>query len=81
MARIWLAAVLGILLGVTLAYTTGASVASLADTAVPMVPFQAQLRTTQEARPVQSDSRLIFVSLLAGIVVAAPVFLVAKKRA
>ncbi len=81
MARIWLAAVLGILLGVTLAYTTGASVASPADMKLPMVPFQAQLRTTQAAGPVQLDSRLIFVSLLAGIVVATPVFLVAKKRA
>ncbi len=80
MARIWLAAILGILLGVTLAYTTGTSVASPAATTLPIVPFQAQLRTTQAAGPVQSDSRLIFVSLLAGVVVAAPVFLAAKKR-
>ncbi len=79
MARIWLAAILGILLGATLAYATGASVASPAGTTLPIVPFQAQLRTTTTARPVQSDSLLVFFSLLAGIMVAAPVFLVAKK--
>lgn len=80
MARVWLAAILGILLGATLAYATGTSVASPAGTTLPMVPFQAQPRTTATARPVQSDSMLIFVSLLAGIVMAAPVFVVAKKR-
>ncbi len=80
MARMWLAAILGILLGVTLAYTTGASVASSAGTTLPIVPFQAQLRTTETAAPVRSDSLLVLVSLLAGIVVAAPVFVVAKKR-
>ncbi len=80
MSRIWLAAVLGVLLGVGVAHTTGVPVASPVQMNLPVKQFEAQPRAGETARPFQSDSQLVLISLLAGILVAAPFFLVAKRH-
>ncbi len=80
MPRIWLAAILGVLLGGAVAYTTAMPISSQSNTKLPPTPFQAQLRATEPAGPVQSNSQLLLISLLAAFALAAPIFLVTKKR-
>jgi hypothetical protein len=80
MTRLWLAAILGVLLGVGIAYTTSIPVTSPPNTYLPKQSFEVQRQVGGTSRPVQSDSLLALISLLAGIVVAAPVFVVAKAR-
>jgi ribose/xylose/arabinose/galactoside ABC-type transport system permease subunit len=80
MGRVWLAAVLGVLLGVAIAYTNAVPVISPAGTNLTARPFEAQMRPGQTTKPPQPDLQLLLISLLIGITVAAPIFLVAKKR-
>jgi hypothetical protein len=79
--KTWLAGVLGVLLGVGIAYAPSFQVASSASTLnFPMQPIEVQRKIIQPVSPARSDSQLVLISLLAGLVVAAPIFLVAKKR-
>ncbi len=79
-AKTWLAAVLGVLLGVGIAYTAAIPNAT-SRTNPPLTALETQPTNAQPTRVVQANSQLILVSLLAGIVVAAPVFVLAKKHA
>jgi hypothetical protein len=78
--KLWLAAFLGVLLGAGIAYATSIPVASTANMNFPLQPIGVNRQTETMVRPVESSSQLAFVSLLVGIVIATPVFLVAKRR-
>lgn len=81
MTRLWLAAILGVLLGVGVAYAPSIQIASPASTLnFPMQPIEVQRKNVQPVNPARSDSQLAFISLLAGIIIAAPVFLITKRR-
>ena len=80
--RLWLAAFLGVLLGVGMAYATFAPlpVAPAANMKLPAQTFEVARQTGPTAQPVQSSSQLTLLSLIVGIIVATPVFLFAKRR-
>jgi len=77
--RIWLAVLLGIIIGVTLGYTPYVS-----PTAAPRTQFlmqQAGEPNIAQASPQhQSDTLSIFIALAAGLLIAIPAFVVAKRR-
>jgi len=84
MPKLWLAAVLGILLGLGMTYATSAPVAHVANMQLPTQAFEGTRENTttaivQPAQP-QSNPQLLLLSILAGIMVATPAFLIAKKR-
>lgn len=83
MRNLWLAAILGVALGIAL---TSASYSTTPSVATPFVAQQS-MRTTlipdqagETSRETQSSYLLPLISFLIGSVVALPVFLVAKKR-
>jgi hypothetical protein len=80
--RLWLAAFLGVLLGVGMAYANSTSlpVAPTANTKLPAQTFEVARQTVITAQPIQSNSQLTLLSLLVGIIVATPAFLIAKRR-
>ena len=81
MTRLWLAAILGVLLGVGIAYTSTIPVASPANTLdFPLQPIEVQRKLGETNRPVQQNSQLTLISLLTGILVAVPFFLLTKRR-
>lgn len=82
MKRFWLAAVLGILLGLGLAFAPATPVSPQPKTYLPIQPLQQQQQRTFEAtvRQVSLDFQFTVLALLVGIVVAAPFFLLAKRR-
>jgi len=79
--RLWLAAFLGVFLGVGMAYATSVPV-------VPVFNMNPTAQTFEVARPVgataqrvQVGPQLVLVSLLVGIIVATPAFLIVRRRA
>lgn len=78
--RLWLAAFLGVLLGVGMAYATSVPVAPAANMNLPAQTFEVTRQTGATAQPIQSSSQLALLSLIAGIIVATPAFLIAKRR-
>jgi len=83
MPRLWLAARLGVLLGVGMAYTAAVPVAPAANMKLPAQKFEVTRVTRQTgatAQPIQSSFQLALASLLVGIIVATPAFLIAKRR-
>ncbi len=80
MPRLWLAAFLGVLLGVGMAYTTSVPVAPAANMKLPAQTFEVTRQTGATAQRVQLGSQVALVSLLVGIIVATPAFLIAKRR-
>jgi len=79
MPKVWLAVVLGIILGVGIAYSTAAPVASPTSLQATAQPFENLRQTGQSTRLTEQDWQLALISLLAGIVVATPIFLIAKR--
>jgi hypothetical protein len=79
MPKVWLAVVLGIILGVGVAYSTASPVASPANMQATAQPFEGLRQTVQTTSPAQPNWQWALISLLAGIMVATPVFLVAKR--
>lgn len=78
MRRIWLAAVLGIIIGLGIAAFPG----SIGSQEKSMVPLTA-LNQPQRFEAVASSSQqlqFIFLGLIVGLVVAAPIFLLAKSK-
>jgi hypothetical protein len=78
--RLWLAAFLGVLLGVGMAYATSVPVAPASNMNLPAQTFQVARPSGATAQHVQMGSQLVLVSLLVGIIVATPAFLIAKTR-
>jgi hypothetical protein len=80
--KLWLAALFGILFGLGMTYATFVPVAPATVMQLPPETFEANRQTTSTsasaARP-HSDSALLPLSILAGIIVATPAFLLAKK--
>jgi len=80
MSKTWLAAVLGILLGLGIAYAPLASVNSSPKTYLPIQSFEQQRNIVQATPHPAMNLQLLILALLVGAVVAAPFFLVAKRR-
>lgn len=80
MRRLWLAAVLGVILGTGIAYTSVIPVASPSTNQPPTQAFLVQRNTEQTDNRVQSEPQLALISIVLGIVIAAPVFLITKRR-
>lgn len=79
--KVWLAAFLGVLLGLGMTYSTSVPVTPAANMKLPAQTFEVNRQTSSAAtQPAQSNSQLLLLSLLAGIIVATPAFLIAKKR-
>jgi hypothetical protein len=88
MRRIWLAAILGIFLGLGVTLTSnGGTIAAPQTKMKPLIAgtqettTQATLATSPNPNPTAPTFELTLLGLLAGILVAAPFFLVARKRA
>jgi formate/nitrite transporter FocA (FNT family) len=84
MRRIWLAAILGVVLGVGVAF-----IPSTGPSAAPQPMMRPLVTATEEnqagttlptSNPTAPTLELIFLGLLAGLLVATPLFLVARKR-
>jgi ABC-type antimicrobial peptide transport system permease subunit len=80
MNKTWLAAVLGILLGLGVAYAPFASVSSPPKTNLPIQAFEQQSNIVQATPHSLLNLQLLILALLVGVVVATPFFLVAKRR-
>ena len=79
--KLWLAVFLGLLLGVGMAYTTVLPVApTTANMNLAAHTFEVARQAGVAPQPIQSNSQLVLLSLIAGIIVATPAFLIAKKR-
>lgn len=83
--RIWLAAILGVVLGVGVAFipnagTTAATQAKMRPIVVGTEETQT-LTTLATLNPTAPTFDLVFLGLLAGLLVATPLFLVARRRA
>jgi len=84
MPKVWLAVVLGMILGVGIAYSTLSPLASPTNMQPAIHPFENLVMTGQSTRSAQPGAgqpnwQLALVSLLVGIIVATPVFLLAKR--
>lgn len=79
--KLWLAAFLGVLLGLGMTYATSAPVTPAANMKLPAQTFEVNRQNSSAtAQQAQSNSPLLLLSLLAGIIVATPAFLIAKKH-
>ena len=78
--KLWLAAFLGVLLGVGMAYATSVPAAPAANMRLTAQTFEVAPQTAATGRPIQSSSQLALLSLMAGLIVATPAFLIAKRR-
>ena len=77
--RIWLAALLGILIGVTLGYAP--HVSQIAAPRTELLMQQAGQPNVAQAIPQPtSDALSIVIALAAGLVIAVPAFAFAKRR-
>jgi formate/nitrite transporter FocA (FNT family) len=82
--RIWLAAILGVVLGVGVAFipNTGTSAAPQPLMGFRVTGTEKQNPTTlAPSNPTAPTIELVFLGLLAGLLVATPLFLVTRKRA
>lgn len=83
MSKLWLAAVLGILLGLGIVYVPFNPSNLGARSPEPNLvsqPLEAQHTMGNQVRPTQPSYQVILTSLLIGVVVALPFFLLARKR-
>ena len=86
MRRLWLAVVLGVILGVAVsAFPSQTVLQQQRPLNMPLVPITATGPTLQPPRfqtvqPPSSQLRTLLVGLVAGLVVALPAFLIAKRR-
>lgn len=78
--RLWLAAVLGIVLGVGLAFAPNPQVSSPAKMYLPIQPLGAERSFEATAHHGSSDFQFALLALLAGVIVASPFFVLAKRR-
>ena len=78
--RLWLAAFLGVILGVGMAYATSVPVAPAFNVNPPAQTFEVARPVSATVQRVQMDSQLLLVSLLVGIIVATPAFLIARRH-
>jgi hypothetical protein len=80
--KLWLAALLGLILGVGIAYSTEvpfASQASLPPTAQPFEVARQVGQTQARSHVSQPAGQLALISLIAGILIAAPILLVSRR--
>ncbi len=83
MTRLWLAAVLGVVLGLGVA---SASYSPTASTPNPNIGQQALKATLTQSKPTELPTEtqqaypLTLISLLIGIALATPIFLLARRR-
>jgi hypothetical protein len=82
MERIWLAAILGVVLGLGVAFTpsTGTAGVPKAGMVQPMMGTEGQRNPAASPNPSAASVELVLLGLFAGLLVAAPFFLVARKR-
>lgn len=81
MTKLWLAAVLGILLGLGIVYVPpNPGNAAAPQPNLVRQPLEAQHTMGNLVRPTQPSYQVILISLLIGVVVALPFFLLARKR-
>jgi len=86
MRRLWLAVVLGFILGVAVSsFPSQTALQQQQPLNMPLVPITATGPALQQPRSqtIQSPSsqlRTLLVGLVAGLVVALPAFLIAKRR-
>ena len=78
--KLWLAAFFGILLGVGIAYATSVPVTPAATMHLSAQTFEGTHQTAPIPQPIQSRPQLALVSLLVGLIVATPAFVIAKRR-
>lgn len=83
MSKLWLAAVLGVLLGLGVVYAPSSPANLGARSPEPNLvsqPLETQHTMTNLVRSTQPSYQVILMSLLIGVVVALPFFLLARKR-
>jgi len=86
MPKLWLGIVLGVILGVAVSSFPSQTVLQQQQRLnMPLVPITATGPTLQQPRfetvqPPSSQLRTLLVGLVAGLVVALPAFLIAKRR-
>jgi hypothetical protein len=79
--KLWLAAFLGVLFGLGMTYAALVQVAPVTMMQLPPQAFEASRQTTSAlAAQSHSNYALLLLSVFVGILVAMPVFLLAKKR-
>jgi hypothetical protein len=80
LTRLWLAAVLGLLLGLGIAYAPYPPAASQQPNSYILTqPFETQRLTGKLPQQAPQALQMVLVSLLIGVFVAAPFFLVARR--
>lgn len=79
MRRLWLAVALGAILGFGMSILPSPT-SSPDGLKMPLTPVVTQARFQAVYTPVPSQLQLLLLGLAAGIVVAVPVFLIAKRR-
>ena len=77
--RIWLAALLGILIGVALGYTPHVSPVASARTQL-LIQQTGQPNVAQASPQLTSGALTVLIALAAGLVIAIPAFAFAKRQ-
>ena len=80
MTRLWLAAVLGIIVGLGLALAPMAPSTSVMKGALPDTLREEQTQLAATTAPSPPAIQFVVLALLIGVIVAAPFFFVAKRR-
>lgn len=80
MNKSWLAVVLGILLGWGVAYAPSVALTFGPKTNLPIQSFEQQRPVVQATAHAALNPQVLVLALLIGAVIAAPFFLVAKRR-
>lgn len=80
MTKLWLAAVLGILLGIGIAYAPSSPSLPAAQPNLASHPLIAQQNTAELIHSPQPTTEPILISILIGVAVALPFFLVTRRR-
>jgi uncharacterized membrane-anchored protein YhcB (DUF1043 family) len=80
MQRIWLAALLGIVLGIGLAVAPHPTLPSQPQVFMQSNPVAGRLNPTT-AKPANQSAQYVLFALIAGLVLGTPFFFLAKRRA